>query len=198
MSDVSGGEKSRVTLFFSNSDLDISDFSEGSDISDISSSNDSPTCITGTIEADTPTTPTDTFSSSTVGDILFVSLRTSSPIAFNSDVSAASRSVSFENSDEDDSSNELFKGSDITVMKFSKKISELAVKHTFSDAGVQDILQLFACVLPIPNKCPTLHQHKIKLLSNVTSIHIQPEENGDAVILPFEEQIFTFASLSWN
>lgn len=181
-------KKSRDTIS-SNSDLDITDISEVSNVSDISSSNNSITDVTGTTGTDTRTTLTDTFSSSTVGDILFVPLRTSSPVIFNSDVSAASRSVSFEDSDEDDSSNKLFKDSDMTVMEFSKKISELAVKHTFSDAGVQDILQLFACVLPISNKCPTLHKHKTKLLSNVTPIHIQPEESGDVIILPFEEQI---------
>lgn len=65
------------------------------------------------------------------------------------------------------------------------RINALSSKHRFSDAAIRDILDTITDILPIPNKCPSIHDMKVKeAVYNKLSV-----DNGDIFIIPIGIQI---------
>ena len=83
----------------------------------------------------------------------------------------------------------LYRGSSISMLQFSSRLSRMTSKHSLSDAMVNDILVLCGDICPLPNNVPTLHRHKSSLTETVTPIRTIPCHDGEIFILPFVDQM---------
>jgi len=84
------------------------------------------------------------------------------------------------------SNDDLYPGANISVADLTKRLSMIQSKHKISDACVGDILTMFASVLPLPNKCPSLVHYKEFLKPDELPFTV-PVTGGICYILPFKE-----------
>lgn len=74
----------------------------------------------------------------------------------------------------------------MSITDFNSKLATIQSKHKMSDACVADVLLLMASVLPLPNKCPSIHAYKAVLRPDDLPFTI-PVTSGVCYGLPFNE-----------
>lgn len=115
-------------------------------------------------------------------------LRASSPVPFD-EMDSLNDENSTESSDSEctrsSDSDELYHGSDLSVKKFEEKLIALQTKHRMPDAALKDVVNLFASVLPLPNKCPTYYRFKESVKCDDEPVKLTLD-GGVCYFLPFK------------
>lgn len=111
----------------------------------------------------------------------FRPLLTSSPIPFDEESTYESNVTTSSGETID----YLYCGASVSVNDFKENFNAITSKHRLSNAAKSDILDLITKILPVPNKCPTLH----KMTEKELPYKKYDTNDGQIFILSLEKQM---------